>query len=558
MRAAPRLQLLPIQAEALDNEMRLSPFRHRSSPSGRHHALWLVPLFLGLVLAYGLLARPHQPASLKLTAAPRGHAEAVVNAAADAPRSTTSVPTVSASLVANGALRRLPTSFSGISTESWDVDGLDSDPLAVKRVLDLLKVPGDGGLMLRVGGQSTEQTYWYAPKLGVGTEAYRPGLYWLKTLSRLTRASRLRVLVDLNLVARSPSMAAALAKSLVHYMPSGSIAGLEVGNEPDIGHRQVVNPLAPPGETVPHTPKGWDQYTSSQYRSLFRSYANAVHRVARSLRMVGPEVFFAGKNVSWVQQLVNAERSRLSMLTVHRYPLSACTSSTAGDYATTARVLGQNASGGMANELVKAVRVARSARLPLRLSEFNSVTCGGKTGVSNTFATALWAPDTMFSMWNVGVSGVNMHLAPGQPNAAFSISQSGLTPSPLLYGMIMFARASGSGGKLAPVRTSGTSAPNVKVWAVRASRNVLKVLVLDKGRGAVNAALHLGNHGTATIQRLIAPNPAATAGVTLAGQHLGAQGQWVGRRVIPQVNPARGTYTVPMPGYSAALITVHT
>jgi hypothetical protein len=178
--------------------------------------------------------------------------------------------------------------------------------------------------------------------------------------------------------------------------------------------------------------------------------------------------------------------------------------------------------------------------------------------VSNTFATALWAPDTMFSMWNVGVSGVNIHLAPGQPNAAFSISPSGLTTSPLLYGMIMFARATGSGAKLAPVRTSGTSAPNVKIWAVHASKNVLKLLVLDKGSRAVNAALHLGNHGKATIQRLIAPSPTATTGVTLAGQHLGPQGQWLGRRVMPLVNPSRGTYTVPMPAYSAAVITVHT
>ncbi|HWD65219.1 MAG TPA: glycosyl hydrolase family 79 C-terminal domain-containing protein [Solirubrobacteraceae bacterium] len=542
--------------------MRFLPARQPPGP-GRHRlTLWLVPLLLALVLVDGLLpGRHHQPSTLKLsTPTPPGHLEALVSAsavAAPARRSSATVPTVSANLASRGTLRRLPTSFPGISTESWDVDGLDSDPLALQRVLSFLKVPGDGALMLRVGGQSTEQTYWDAPKLGVGSEAYRPDLAWLKTLARLTRASHLRVLVDLNLVARSPSMAAALAKSLAHYMPARSIAGLEVGNEPDIGHRQVANPLAPPGETVPHTPKGWDQYTSSQYLSLFRSYAKAVHASAPSLRMVGPEVFFAGKNVSWAQQLVNAERSRLSMLTVHRYPLSACASSTAGDYATIARVLGQNASGGMANELVKAVRVAKSAGLPLRLSEFNSVTCGGKTGVSNSFATALWAPDTMFSMWNAGVAGVNIHLAPGQSNAAFSVASSGLTPSPLLYGMILFSRAAGSGARLAPLRTSGTSTPNVKVWAVHGSNNLLRVLILDKGARTVHAALHLGNHGTATVQRLMAPNPSSSTGVTLAGQHLGAQGQWVGRRVMPRIRPVSGTYTVPMPAYSGALITIH-
>lgn len=537
------------------------PSRHRSSSYVRRQALWLLPLLLLVVLAQGLLPRAHHHpvSSLKLRAVkPAGtHSEVVVDAAAATRSASASTPVVNVSLVPRGTLRRLPTSFSGLSTESWDVQALNSDPLAAKRVLNLLKVPGDGGLMLRVGGQSTEQTYWNAPKLGVGTEAYRPGGRWLKALASLTRATRMRLMLDLNLVARSSRMAAAFAKALAHAMPSGSIAGFEVGNEPDIGHRQVVNPLAPAGETVPKTPKGWDRYTSSQYISLFRSYSRAVHRVVPSVRMIGPEVFFAGRDAPWIQQLVNAQRSRLSMLTVHRYPLSACTPATAGDYATTARVLSSNASGGMANELVKAVRIARGARLPLRLSEFNSVTCGGSSGVSDTFATALWAPDTLFSMWNVGVSGVNIHVAPGQTNAAFSISRSGLTVHPLMYGMIMFARAGGPGAKLAPVRVSEPSGANVKVWAVESSPHLLKVLVLDKGSQAVNAALALGNHGTATIQRLTASSPTASSGVTLAGQSLGRQGQWVGTRVMPQVSPVRGTYSVPMPAYSGALITLH-
>lgn len=537
------------------------PPPHRSRPR-RRQALWLLPLLLLLVLAQSILPRAHHHqavSSLKLQAVkPAGtHPAAVVDASAAAPRAAAGNPVVNVSLVPRGSLRRLPASFSGLSTESWDVDALNSDPLAARRVLNLLKVPGDGGLMLRVGGQSTEQTYWDAPKLGVGTEAYRPGRRWLQSLASLTRATHMRLMLDLNLVARSPSMAAAFAKALEHAMPSRSIAGFEVGNEPDIGHRQVVNPLAPAGETVPKTPTGWDRYTSSQYVSLFRAYSRAVHKAARSVRMIGPEVFFAGRDAPWIQQLVRAQRSRLGMLTVHRYPLSACTSSNAGDYATTARVLGSNASGGMANEMLKAVRIARATGLPLRLSEFNSVTCGGSSGVSDTFATALWAPDTFFSMWKVGVAGVNMHVAPGQPNAAFSISRSGLVAHPLLYGMIMFARAGGRGAKLAPLRISVPSGANVKVWAVRSSPNVLKLVVLDKGGQPVNAALHLGSHGTATIQRLTASGPTATGGVTLAGQSLGAQGQWVGTRVMPQVSPVHGTYTVPMPAYSGALVTLH-
>lgn len=521
-------------------------------------------MLLLLVLGYGLVPRtPHRAVrALRLdgpqTQSP-GRAEArasVVEAAATARQASTPLPRVDVRL-GTGPLHALPTSFLGLSTETWALPGLDSNPQALTRVLQLLRIPGDGRLMLRLGGQSTEQTYWDAPNLGTDAAAYRPGRHWLRMLNSVTRSAGLRLLVDLNLVADSPSMAASFAKALAGTLPKGALAGLEVGNEPDIGHRQARNPLAPSSETVPATPKGWDEYTSTQYISLFRSYARAVHRTVPSVRLAGPEVFFAGRDSFWLQQLVAAQRSRLGMLTVHRYPLSSCTTPTAGDRATITRVLGQNASTGMANELVQAVHIARASHLPMRLSEYDSVTCGGARGVSDAFATALWAPDSLFSIWKVGTSGVNLHVAPGQPNAAFSVSRSGLTANPLLYGMIMFARATGFGARLAPVRANGASAQNVKVWAVHSSHHTLRLLVLDKGANAIDAALHLGNHGRATIQRLIAPGPGATSGVTLAGQHLGLQGQWLGRRVMPQVNPAHGTYTVPIPAYSAALITLH-
>ena len=243
-------------------------------------------------------------------------------------------------------------------------------------------------------------------------------------------------------------------------VPAGSIAAFEVGNEPDIGHRQVANPLTPE-QKVPRSPVGWDEYTSSQYTSLFGSYSRAVRRVVPAARMAGPEIFFPGRDLSWLHKLLSADRSRLAMLTVHRYPLSSCASPAWHDYATIARLLGQSASGGLAHELAGAVHVAQDAGVPLRLTELNSVTCGGRLGVSNTFATALWAPDTLFSMWNVGVSGVNLHIQPGDANAPFSVSSAGLVAHPLLYGMIMFARALGSGAELAPVRSSGATSSNV-------------------------------------------------------------------------------------------------
>ncbi len=63
--------------------------------------------------------------------------------------------------------------------------------------------------------------------------------------------------------------------------------------------------------------------------------------------------------------------------------------------------------------------VAHRYGLPFRVDELNSVACGGKRGVSDTFASALWAVDSLFEMARVGVSGVNFHMFPGASYALF-------------------------------------------------------------------------------------------------------------------------------------------
>ncbi len=50
----------------------------------------------------------------------------------------------------------------------------------------------------------------------------------------------------------------------------------------------------------------------------------------------------------------------------------------------------------------------------------NSVTGGGAKGVSNTFASALWALDTLFELAQAGVSGVNVHTFPSAQYALYT------------------------------------------------------------------------------------------------------------------------------------------
>ena len=54
----------------------------------------------------------------------------------------------------------------------------------------------------------------------------------------------------------------------------------------------------------------------------------------------------------------------------------------------------------------------------------NAVSCGGVRGVSDTFASALWALDTLFEFSRVGVDGVNFHTVPNTINELISADDS--------------------------------------------------------------------------------------------------------------------------------------
>ena len=210
----------------------------------------------------------------------------------------------------------------------------------------------------------------------------------------------------------------------------------------------------------------------------------------------------------------------------------------------------------MAKDVAGAVKVAHDAGLKFRLTEINSVTCGGKAGVSNTFATALWAPDALFTLMRAGVDGVNLHVRAYAINAPFSLNRYGLNTRPLLYGLIMFARTLGADARLVRLHMAHARSLNLSAWAVRVSGGMLHVLLIDKSNRAVRVALHLPATGPATVQRLLAPSASSTTGETLDGQRLGPDGTWIGTRLTETVTPGAHGYMLTLPRRSEALVGV--
>jgi hypothetical protein len=189
-----------------------------------------------------------------------------------------------------------------------------------------------------------------------------------------------------------------------------------------------------------------------------------------------------------------------------------------------------------------------------RLAECNSVSNGGRTGVSDTFVSALWATDFLFSVAEHGADGINFHcnLKPGSYSPiSWSKTESRYVVHPLYYAMLAFKEA--GHGKILPI--SVKSSANVTAHATLGADGKMRVLLtnkdLTKGVGA-----HLATGRTqGTVTRLLAPAADAKTGISFAGSSTGADGNWAAK-TSEKIGGSGTDITITLPAGSAALVTL--
>ncbi len=474
--------------------------------------------------------------------------------AAAAPR----VPMATLTVPANMSTTPVPSSFFGISTEYWALPLFERNTPAFERVLALLRVPGDGPLILRIGGDSADHAFYYPRWRRMPNWAYELTPAYLSRLRALVERDRVKLIVDLNLVTDTPLTAAAWARAAETSLPHGSIIGFEIGNEPDLYSRRhwVSTVAGSPFDSRPFPL----ELTPETYVQDFATYAHVLGENSPDIPLVGPAVAHPRVGLPFISTLIQDQRPELGMVTGHLYPYSACVKQPkAPDYPTVPRLLSRQATWAFAKDLIGAAATAHAAGLQFRLTEFNSVTCGGKAGVSDTFATALWAPDALFTAMRAGVDGANLHVRADAINGAFTVNSAGrLVARPLLYGLMMFIRTLGPQAQLVRLHLAAPRSVNLSAWAVQVKHRILHVLLIDKSSRSVRVDLRLPASAAAHVQRLLAASPYSRSGVTLNGQHLNYAGDWTGPAQTQTITPvARGGYYLTVPARSAALMSVH-
>jgi hypothetical protein len=463
--------------------------------------------------------------------------------------------------------RPIPADFLGLALEYRSIpvlvgpDPKSIDPVLVQLIRNLV---AQGRPVLRIGGQSTDRTWWpvrgMSQPLGV-TYSLTPS--WMSSAQALAQATNARLILGLNLEANRPKIDAVEASQLISGIGRRYIDALEIGNEPEL------YTTVPWYRRFHGAPIAWYRHDGVPVFARSPRYAPATFfgEFSRTLQVL-PHLPVAGPvtgSLSWLggfDQFL-APSSRVRLVTWHAYGLNQCvTDPSSPQYPSVSNLLAPAASRGIVNGLSPYVEQAHRVGASFRVDEMNSVTCNGRPGVSDTFASALWAMDALFTIASDGVDGVNIHTYENAANGLFDFNRShgqwtGAV-HPLYYGLLLFAQAAPPGSRL--LRIDSGNQDGVRVWATLAPDHRIRVLMINdnlarSARAVVRAPVA---SGPAAIDRLRARSAYAKDGITLGGESFGS-GTGTGVLPAPQlqsVMPGSGGYAVTLPAASAALLTL--
>ena len=314
-----------------------------------------------------------------------------------------------------------------------------------------------------------------------------------------------------------------------------SLASVEIGNEPDL----FATKHARPGN-----------YGYDAYKTEITAYRQAITTAAPSVPIAGPDTARSPAVTDWLNRYAADEHEHVAFVTQHSYATTACNGNrTSIGELLSAKIRSRE------DSLIKALVVSAGRfGLPARIDETNSTSCGGQAGVSDRFASALWAIDDLLDAGRRGVAGVNLH--------GFVEACVGYTPlcadragrlraEPVFYAML-FVHAVGSGHYL---DTTVPDDPSLSAYAVRRHDGSLAIVAINRdARHAKTITIRVGRIGPAQLMRLSAPSLAAADHVTFGDAQVTSDGTFTPASTAIQHTGAG--YQIVLPHGSAALLTI--
>ncbi len=360
--------------------------------------------------------------------------------------------------------------------------------------------------LIRIGGNVSDHTK-YVPSGPPAVNSEKAVTIINQTnladLAGFASATGWKVMWGLNLGTGSEEEAVQEAQA-VEATLGNSLQSFQIGNEVDIHHGYEGK---------------YDKYES--YHSNYLNFKAAVQASVPKAGFSGPDV--AG-NIKWLRSFADTEANDLKLLTHHYYRTGAKTPE-----ATIETLLARDQV--WDDRLHQLQQISQAKNVPFRINEVNSFYGGGKPGVSDTFASALWSLDYMFILATYGCDGVNMETDINQLGWISYYSPIVHDPAgncsvrPEYYGMLAFALA--GHGNLLKLSLEKNDL-NLSAYATRDEQRIIWLTVINKER-AQNASLEImipTGYGRVEAFRLQAPSVDSKEKVTLAGAEVSVDGNW--------------------------------
>jgi hypothetical protein len=371
-----------------------------------------------------------------------------------------------------------------------------------------------GESMLRIGGDSVDKNVWTPDGMGQTPGQIAPPD--VDALVGFLKATGWSCIYGINLGgSASGATTPALAAEEVAYVAKALgplLVGIEIGNEcenyRDGGSYYQYN------------------WTVEMFEALWTEYHDAIVAQTPNAPLIGPA---AGSNVGgwtipWGESITKAN---FGHLTQHYYKGP-------GDAATATIEDLLSVDTALTAELALLKDGAESIGVPFRVGECNSYWDGGTAGVSNVYASSLWAIDMLFQSALGGATGVNFqggdhsHYTPIEDNFGPIVG-----PRPIFYGLVMAAMA-GAGDVLSTELNVGSL--NATGYAVKKASGGMSLVIVNKDmtqnldlsialpaadRPVTSAALQVMTQLSADAT---SPSLSATSGVTLQGGSIAVDG----------------------------------
>lgn len=452
---------------------------------------------------------------------------------------------VSLSIDPSTSLAKVPADFMGLSYESGQLAYPDFFSAENKALIEMFRTLSPAGV-LRLGGNLSEFTVWSETELAPPPDAgglvgpdpghRAPRTFTItprsiRNLKDFLNATGWRCIYGLNL--GGGTLEQALAEgSFVARTLGNKLMFVQFGNEPDL---------------FKHRDQGNKPWTYDEFLARWKMFRAAFHEKLPEIAVAGPDTAY---NQKWVKQFTEDVPREIVLATSHYYA-----EGPPDDPRMNIDLL-LHPGARFESSCQQALDSARAAGLPFRMAEGNSCYHAGKLGVSDTFASALWAADFCLQMASIGCVGVNLH---GGANGFYSPIVGSIASSfvarPEYYGLMLAQQFAGRTMYRTTLDAQGT---NLTAYAAHGGADGGLVAIFNKDVRDIEVTLAEAAYDftRAKVARLEAPAIDSKLGTAFRGATVGSDGQFH-PRADEQLKAHSGKMNLRVQGYSAALIQMH-